>query len=222
VRRAGAAGGRRPGAGDEACRGLRRRAHRCPRPSDRPRHDAAAGGGHQAQRRVPDRGRPRPGRGGLVRPHGRGPRRQAADGRGVRWGAGRNVGRGARVGAGRKVRRDVWGGAGRNVRRGSGRNVRRSGRRNDGRGVGVNLAPTWRLLKGGGRRGLLGTWLTLGAVAVSTALLLFAVTANFAFQARGDRDAWRNPVAVGADATAVEAARFDYVRDERMTVVDVA
>ncbi|HLU73401.1 MAG TPA: ABC transporter permease [Nonomuraea sp.] len=86
----------------------------------------------------------------------------------------------------------------------------------------MNLDLTWRLLKGGGRRGLLGTWLTLGAVAVSTALLLFAVTANFAFQARGDRDAWRNPVAVGADATAVEAARFDYVRDERMTVVDVA
>ncbi|GAA4526939.1 FtsX-like permease family protein [Nonomuraea ferruginea] len=86
----------------------------------------------------------------------------------------------------------------------------------------MNLDLTWRLLKGGGRRGLLGTWLTLGAVAVATALLLFAVTANFAFQARGDRDAWRNPVAAGSGATAVEAARFDYVRDERMTVVDVA
>jgi hypothetical protein len=86
----------------------------------------------------------------------------------------------------------------------------------------VNLDLTWRLLKGGGRRGMLGTWLTLGAVAVSTALLLFAVTANFAFQSRGDRDAWRNPVAAKEKATAVQAARFDYVRDKRMLVVDVA
>ncbi|MFG1945478.1 FtsX-like permease family protein [Nonomuraea sp. NPDC048826] len=86
----------------------------------------------------------------------------------------------------------------------------------------MNLDLTWRLLKGGGRRGLLGTWLTLGAVAVATALLLFAVTANFAFQARGDRDAWRNPVAADDAATAVQAARFDYVRDRQFTVVDLA
>ncbi|MGI5274338.1 FtsX-like permease family protein [Nonomuraea sp. CA-218870] len=86
----------------------------------------------------------------------------------------------------------------------------------------MNLELTWRLLKGGGRRGLLGTWLTLGAVAVATALLLFAVTANFAFQSRGERDAWRNPVPAGNGATAVQAARFDYVRDRQLTVVDVA
>ncbi|MEU8245841.1 FtsX-like permease family protein [Nonomuraea sp. NPDC048916] len=87
----------------------------------------------------------------------------------------------------------------------------------------MNLDLTWRLLRGGGPRGLLGTWLTLGAVAVSTMLLLFAVTANFAFQARADRAAWRNPVpAAEGRAVAVEADRFDYVRDMVITVVDLA
>ncbi|WP_188192229.1 FtsX-like permease family protein [Nonomuraea sp. SYSU D8015] len=87
----------------------------------------------------------------------------------------------------------------------------------------MNLDLTWRLLKGGGRRGLLGTWLTLGAVAVSTALLLFAVAANFAFDARADRGAWRNPVPAGdGAAVAIEASRFDYVRDQAITVVDLA
>ncbi|WP_214325641.1 FtsX-like permease family protein [Nonomuraea sediminis] len=82
----------------------------------------------------------------------------------------------------------------------------------------MNLNLTWRLLKGGG---MLGTWLTLGAVAISTALLLFAVAANFAFAARGERGAWRNPVAA-ADPVAVEAPRYDYVRDKPITVIDLA
>ncbi|MFI7445350.1 FtsX-like permease family protein [Nonomuraea indica] len=93
----------------------------------------------------------------------------------------------------------------------------------------MNLGLAWRLLKGGGRKGMLGTWLTLGAVAVSTALLLFAVAANFAFAARADRSAWRNPVAATAQpagaegaAVAVEARRYDYVRGEQITVVDLA
>ncbi|MGW0485042.1 FtsX-like permease family protein [Nonomuraea sp. NPDC003214] len=88
----------------------------------------------------------------------------------------------------------------------------------------MNLELTWRLLKGGGRRGLLGTWLTLGAVAVSTALLLFAVTANFAFEDRGERGAWRNPVpaAQGQRAVAVEGTRLDYVRDRQIVIVDLA
>ncbi|MGN9845395.1 FtsX-like permease family protein [Nonomuraea sp. H19] len=86
----------------------------------------------------------------------------------------------------------------------------------------MNLDLTWRLLKGGGRRGLLGTWLTLGAVAVSTALLLFAVAANAAFDARADRGAWRNPVAATSGAIAIEASRFDFVRDQAITVVDLA
>ncbi|MFF5210641.1 FtsX-like permease family protein [Streptosporangium sp. NPDC000396] len=81
---------------------------------------------------------------------------------------------------------------------------------------------TWRLLRGGGRRGLLGAGLTAGAVAISTALLLFAVAVNFAFQGRADRGAWRNPVAAKGAAVAVEAVRKDYVRDREITVVDVA
>ncbi|KAB8190877.1 FtsX-like permease family protein [Nonomuraea phyllanthi] len=91
----------------------------------------------------------------------------------------------------------------------------------------MNLDLTWRLLRGGGRKSLLGTWLTLGAVIVSTALLLFAVAANFAFAARGERGAWRNPVPVEEGpfkegAVAVEAARFDFVGDQAITVVDLA
>ncbi|MEU8401304.1 FtsX-like permease family protein [Nonomuraea sp. NPDC048892] len=86
----------------------------------------------------------------------------------------------------------------------------------------MNLDLTWRLLKGGGRRGLLGAWLTLGAVAVATALLLFAAAANSAFQARAERGAWRNPVPATSGAVAIEASRFDFVRDRTVTVVDLA
>ncbi|MDX3106474.1 FtsX-like permease family protein [Nonomuraea angiospora] len=86
----------------------------------------------------------------------------------------------------------------------------------------MNLDLTWRLLKGGGRKGMLGTWLTLGAVAVSTALLLFAVAANFAFESRSERGAWRNPVPAKENAVAVEAARFDFVGDQAITVIDLA
>ncbi|MEV4476071.1 FtsX-like permease family protein [Nonomuraea sp. NPDC049504] len=86
----------------------------------------------------------------------------------------------------------------------------------------MNLDLTWRLIKGGGRKGMLGTWLTFGAVAVATALLLFAVAANFAFQARAERGAWRNPVPATTGAVAVEAQRFDFVRDQKITVIDLA
>ncbi|WP_219460493.1 FtsX-like permease family protein [Nonomuraea rhizosphaerae] len=86
----------------------------------------------------------------------------------------------------------------------------------------MKLDLTWRLLRGGGRKGMLGTWLTLGAVAVSTALLLFAVAANHAFEARADRSAWRNPVPAQGEAVAVEMTRNDYVRDQVITVVDLA
>lgn len=81
---------------------------------------------------------------------------------------------------------------------------------------------TWRLLRGGGRRGLLGTWLTLGAVAVSTALLLFAVSANLAFEARADRGAWRNPVKTTGNAVAVQATRSDFVNGVPITLVELS
>ncbi|HEX4812897.1 MAG TPA: FtsX-like permease family protein, partial [Nonomuraea sp.] len=86
----------------------------------------------------------------------------------------------------------------------------------------MNPGLAWRLLKGGGRRNLLGVWLTLAAVAVSTALLLFAVAANVAFDARADRGAWRNPVPVDDGAVAIVGSRHDYVRDRPITVVDLA
>ncbi|MEV5408166.1 ABC transporter permease [Thermopolyspora sp. NPDC052614] len=81
---------------------------------------------------------------------------------------------------------------------------------------------SWRLLRGGGRQGLLGTGLTVAAVAVSTALLLFALTANLAFAARADRDAWRHPVAADGEPIAIQATHEDYVRDSIITVVDIA
>jgi hypothetical protein len=80
---------------------------------------------------------------------------------------------------------------------------------------------SWRLLRGGGRRGLLGAGLTLAAVAVSTGLLLFAVGANHAFGQRADADAWRHPKASG-HATAVEALSTDYVRGRPISVIDLA
>ncbi|MFF3440110.1 FtsX-like permease family protein [Streptosporangium sp. NPDC002721] len=84
------------------------------------------------------------------------------------------------------------------------------------------LGLSWRLLRGGGRRGLLGAGLTVAAVAVSTALLLFAVVANLGFQDRAAREAWRNPVPAASGAVAIQAVRTDYVRDLWITVVDLA
>ncbi|MFF0579521.1 FtsX-like permease family protein [Streptosporangium saharense] len=84
------------------------------------------------------------------------------------------------------------------------------------------LGLAWRLLRGGGRRGMLGSALTVVAVAVSTSLLLFAVAANLAFQGRADREAWRNPVAATRDAVAIQAVHLDHVDDRPVTVVDVA
>ncbi|GGL06750.1 hypothetical protein Sme01_67090 [Sphaerisporangium melleum] len=85
---------------------------------------------------------------------------------------------------------------------------------------------TWRLLRGGGRRGLLGSSLTLAAVAVSTALLLFAVAVNFAFAGRAERGAWRNPVPLTGTETgqarAVQAVRTGFVGDRALTVVHLA
>ncbi|MFC6886169.1 ABC transporter permease [Actinomadura yumaensis] len=85
------------------------------------------------------------------------------------------------------------------------------------------LELAWRLLRGGGRRGLLGSLLTLAAVAVSTGLLMFAVGANHAFGQRADADAWRHPhKAAAGKGTAIEALSTDYVRGKPITVVDLA
>lgn len=81
---------------------------------------------------------------------------------------------------------------------------------------------TWRLLRGGGRRNLLGSGLTLAAVAVSTGLLLFAVTANLAFAQRTRADAWRHPGKADAAPVMIEALATDHVRGKPITVVDLA
>ncbi|KAB2386279.1 FtsX-like permease family protein [Actinomadura montaniterrae] len=88
--------------------------------------------------------------------------------------------------------------------------------------MGTTLDLTWRLLRGGGRRNLLGAALALAAVAVSTGLLLFAVTANLAFAQRARADAWRHPGKAGADPVMIEALATDHVRGEPITVVDLA
>ncbi|MEU6753515.1 ABC transporter permease, partial [Spirillospora sp. NPDC046719] len=80
----------------------------------------------------------------------------------------------------------------------------------------------WRLLRGGGRRNLLGSGLTLAAVAVSTGLLLFAVTANLAFAHRTHADSWRHPGKADADPVMIEALATDHVRGKPITVVDLA
>ncbi|QXJ21065.1 ABC transporter permease [Actinomadura graeca] len=84
------------------------------------------------------------------------------------------------------------------------------------------LALAWLLLRGGGRRTLLGALLTLAAVAVSTGLLLFAVGANHAFLQRAHADAWRHPDGAAASPAAIEALSTDYVRGRPISVIDLA
>lgn len=81
---------------------------------------------------------------------------------------------------------------------------------------------SWLLLRRSGRRGLLGTGLTLAAVAVSTTLLMFVVAVNFAFAARAEREAWRNPVPAKGEPVAVQAVHTEFAADRPITVVDVA
>ncbi|MEU8119267.1 FtsX-like permease family protein [Spirillospora sp. NPDC049024] len=81
---------------------------------------------------------------------------------------------------------------------------------------------SWRLLRGGGRNSMLGTFLTLAAVAVSTGLLLFAAGADHAFLQRAHADAWRHPGGTSADPSAIEALSTDYVQGKPITVVDLA
>ncbi|WP_141582657.1 FtsX-like permease family protein [Actinomadura sp. WMMA1423] len=81
---------------------------------------------------------------------------------------------------------------------------------------------SWRLLRGGGRNTMLGSLLTLAAVAVSTGLLLFAVGADHAFLQRAHADAWRHPGKPVADPSAMEALSTDYVQGKPITVVELA
>ena len=81
----------------------------------------------------------------------------------------------------------------------------------------TSISMAWRLLRGGGRRGLLASGLTVAAVAVTTGLLLFALAGNLAFGDRADREAWRNPVPAKSGAMAVEAVTPQYVTADGAT-----
>lgn len=83
------------------------------------------------------------------------------------------------------------------------------------------IALSWRLLRSADGRNRIGAVLVLAAVSVSTALLMFAVAANHAFDARAAREAWRFPHA-DAHGTAIEATSTDYVRGRPITVVEMA
>ncbi|QHF95846.1 hypothetical protein DEH18_20545 [Streptomyces sp. NHF165] len=82
---------------------------------------------------------------------------------------------------------------------------------------------TWRLLRGGGRHGLLAAGLSVAAAAVCTTLLLLCVGANLGFGERAAHADWRSPVeAKGDRAVAVQAVDTTFRDGEPVTVVDVA
>ncbi|MGW8374909.1 ABC transporter permease [Streptomyces sp. ODS28] len=84
-------------------------------------------------------------------------------------------------------------------------------------------ALTWRLLRGGGRHGLLGLGLSVAASAVCTALLLLCLGANLGFGQRAAHADWRSPVPARAqDAVAVQAVGTTFRDGEPVTVVDIA
>ncbi|MEU1340975.1 FtsX-like permease family protein [Streptomyces sp. NPDC005827] len=85
------------------------------------------------------------------------------------------------------------------------------------------LPLTWHLAKASGRRGLHSQLLAAGAAAVGSFLLLVMTAAALGAGARADHTTWRTPDAVPLKrATAVQATTITYVRDEPVTVVNLA
>ncbi|MFF7160876.1 ABC transporter permease [Streptomyces sp. NPDC008086] len=85
------------------------------------------------------------------------------------------------------------------------------------------LPLTWHLARSSGRRGLQSQLLAAGAAAVGSFLLLVMVAAALGAGTRADHTTWRTPDAVPAKrATAVQATTTTYVRDEPVTVVNLA
>ncbi|QOV33183.1 ABC transporter permease [Streptomyces ferrugineus] len=85
------------------------------------------------------------------------------------------------------------------------------------------LPLTWHLARSSGRRGLQSQLLAAGAAAVGSFLLLVMVAVSLGAGARADHTTWRTPDAVPAKrATAVQATTTTYVRDEPVTVVNLA
>ncbi|MCF1599337.1 ABC transporter permease [Streptomyces muensis] len=85
------------------------------------------------------------------------------------------------------------------------------------------LPLTWHLARSSGRRGLQSQLLAAGAAAVGSFLLLVMIAASLGAGTRADHTTWRTPDAVPAkQATAVQATTTTYVRDEPVTVVNLA
>ncbi|OEU96367.1 hypothetical protein AN216_20940 [Streptomyces oceani] len=82
---------------------------------------------------------------------------------------------------------------------------------------------TWRLLRGGGRHGLLTAGLSVAASAVCTTLLLLCVGGNLGFESRATHADWRTPAKVAESrAVAVQATGTTFRDGEPVTVIDVA
>ncbi|MDO0910630.1 ABC transporter permease [Streptomyces sp. DT2A-34] len=85
------------------------------------------------------------------------------------------------------------------------------------------LPLTWHLARSSGRRGLQSQLLAAGAAAVGSFLLLLMIAAALGSGARADHTTWRTPDAVPAkEATAVQATTTTYVRQDPVTVVNLA
>jgi hypothetical protein len=85
------------------------------------------------------------------------------------------------------------------------------------------LSLTWHLARSSGRRGLQSQLLAGGAAAVGSVLLLLMIAGALGAGARAGHTTWRTPDAVSArEATAVQATTATYVRQEPVTVVNLA
>ncbi|MGN9757978.1 FtsX-like permease family protein [Streptomyces sp. SD31] len=85
------------------------------------------------------------------------------------------------------------------------------------------LPLTWHLARSSGRRGLHSQLLAAGAAAVGSFLLLVMIAASLGAGARAEHTTWRTPDAVPAkEATAVQATTVTYVRQDPVTVVNLA
>jgi hypothetical protein len=85
------------------------------------------------------------------------------------------------------------------------------------------LPLTWHLARSSGRRGLQSQLLAAGAAAVGSFLMLIMIAVSLGAGARADHTTWRTPDAVAAKrATAVQATTITYVRQEPVTVVNLA
>lgn len=92
-----------------------------------------------------------------------------------------------------------------------------------GRGSRLRAVPalSWHLFRAAGRRGLHAQLLSVGAAAVSTAILLIVLGGLLGAGTRPEHAAWRYPAADPA-GTGVQVVSTTFVRGEPVTVVELA